>query len=147
MRTGYTVADVMTKNPVTCNPDISLTKAAQLMIKREVGSLLVVDGFLVGMLTEKQLVRKVAESAFFDTLTVKDCMTPTIDLVTVNPEKDIYDAILLMKKSDKTKLPVVKHQNMQGIITAKDILKVKSSLIDLIQDNIRIREEDRKLGL
>ena len=137
----------MTTKPVTCDPDISLTRAAQLMIQKDVGSLLIVDGFLVGMLTEKQLVRKIAESAFFDTLTVKDCMTPTTDLVTTEPEKDIYDAILLMKNSDKTKLPVVKNQNMQGIITAKDILKVKSSLIDLIQDNIRIREEDRKLGL
>ena len=52
------VKDVMTNDPATIGPDASLEEAAQILWKRKIGCLLVIeDGRLVGLLTEGDFVR------------------------------------------------------------------------------------------
>jgi predicted transcriptional regulator len=64
----------------------------------------------------------------------------------VEPQRDVYDAMNLMKDNQVRRLPVVdRDETLQGIITGKDILKVESSLIELVQSGLNIREEKRKL--
>jgi len=56
------VEEVMTEDPVTVAPDVSLRDAARLMLERKLGCLLVVaDGLLVGILTEADFVALAAE--------------------------------------------------------------------------------------
>jgi CBS domain-containing protein len=53
--------DAMTWNPVTATPDMPLTQAAALMLEKHVGSLVIVqDGALVGILTERDALRALA---------------------------------------------------------------------------------------
>lgn len=52
------VKDVMTNDPATIGPDASLEEAAQILWKRKIGCLLVIEeGRLVGLLTEGDFVR------------------------------------------------------------------------------------------
>ena len=145
MKTGYAVGDVMTYEPVICKPDITIRKAAQIMLRNDVGSILVIDGFLLGIITETDIVRTIVAKEQPITKTVEECMTRVSDLVTIEPENDIYDALVLMRNCDVRRLPVTNGKNLVGMITAKDILRVKSSLIELIQEEIFIREEEQKL--
>ncbi len=56
------VKEVMTNDPVTIGPDAPLADAARLMLQRKIGCLVVVqDGRLVGILTESDFVKRLAE--------------------------------------------------------------------------------------
>jgi CBS domain-containing protein len=56
------VKEVMTNEPVSIGPDARLREAAALMLERRIGCLPVVeDGRLVGILSESDFLRRVAE--------------------------------------------------------------------------------------
>ena len=60
-----TVADVMTKNPVYINPDMSVNDVKALMTKEGVGRFPVLDknDNLVGIVTKKDLIKAAPSSA------------------------------------------------------------------------------------
>ena len=79
------VRDVMTEAAITESPQDSLRSAAERMWRQQTGSLLVVDGgHLLGIITERDLLRAVALGADPDKTTVDDAMTA--ELFTVAPD-------------------------------------------------------------
>ena len=102
------------------------------MAKRHVSSAVVSENKkLLGIITEKDLARKiVAEGLDADEVLAKDTMTT--DLVTVGPETSLYDAMLELNKRKVTHLPVVSNNEVVGIITSMDILRVQPSLMELL---------------
>jgi len=56
------VREKMTPDPVTVTPDCSVRLAASLMLAHKIGGLPVVDGTVVGMLTESDLFRFLVEN-------------------------------------------------------------------------------------
>ena len=73
--------DVMTKDPVFCQPGDSLTTVANIMKQKDVGSVPVVESGgsrrLVGIITDRDIVVKaIAEGRSPEAATVKDAMTP-----------------------------------------------------------------------
>jgi len=64
------VCDVMTKRMVGVSPDVSIAKAADLMVRNKIGCLPVLDGeALVGIITESDILRAVADKeAVFEVL-------------------------------------------------------------------------------
>ncbi|MEM7819511.1 MAG: CBS domain-containing protein [Candidatus Aenigmatarchaeota archaeon] len=64
---GKTVADIMSENPITITPDKTIEEAARLMVKENVGKLLVFDkGKLVGIITSRDILK--VEPALFEIL-------------------------------------------------------------------------------
>lgn len=145
--TGYRVADLMTRHPASVDPKQTVDAACHLMTREGVGSLLVVNDELEGIVTERDIVTKVvSRDLTASNILVEEIMTPYPEVTTVEPQRDVYDAMNLMKDNQVRRLPVVdRDETLQGIITGKDILKVESSLIDLVQSGLNIREEKRKL--
>lgn len=150
MKTGIKVIDAMTTKPVMCSPDIPIWEAAKVMKKNEVGSLLVVGkdkGFL-GIVTETDFLRRaIVKKLPLETTLVSEIMTKKVTFIT--PEKDIFDAMIVMKNGGFRRLPVVEDEKaakprVLGILTLKDILKIEPALLDNIADEIEIREEERK---
>ncbi len=149
MNTGYKIGDAMTQSPLTISPEATAKDCAKKMAEMKVESLVVKKGKeLVGIITDIDLVEKVvAKGLSADKTKVKDVMVSK--LITITPEKDIYDAILLMKKRDIRQLPVVSPRDKKillGYVTMKDILKVEPSLFEMIVDEFELREENRKLS-
>jgi CBS domain-containing protein len=144
METGYKVMDIMTNKPVTASRDMTLKDAAALLAKEDVNSLLIIENEQpVGIVTDEDMVRKcVAKGLDSRKLQLKDiaCM----DLITIGPDKDVYEALLLMREHGIRQLPVV-DKKLVGFLTLKDILKIQPDLIDLWIENYEIREESRKL--
>jgi len=145
MKTGYTVSDSMTKKPVIVTSDTLLIDCAKLMAKKHVGGLLVSDeGELQGVLTEQDIVRNgVAKDKDFKSVKVKDIMKK--DIITIKPDLDIYDALVVMRDNNIRHLPVVNNGDMIGLITIKDVLKIQPQLFDIIVEKFEIREEERKI--
>ncbi|MGV8169140.1 MAG: cyclic nucleotide-binding/CBS domain-containing protein [Candidatus Nanoarchaeia archaeon] len=149
MRTGYKVSDIMTVNPVKIDSEASVKECAELMTKKEVGSLLIVKGAkFSGILTEEDVIIKVvAKDILPSKIKAREIMTPLKDIISIEPDKDIYDALVLMKESDVRRLPVMMKDKLQGIITMKDIMRIQPDLFDLVVDSYDLREEKRKLQL
>ncbi len=145
MRTGYKVCDLMTLRPVSVDPSTPVDECSRIMAKNHVGSLLIRKGTrLLGLFTEKDIVRKVVASNR-DPRKVSAKEVMKYRYPTITPEKDIYDAIVLMRDKNVRQLPVVDKKKIVGFLTGKDILKIQPQLFELLVDKIELREEDRKL--
>jgi CBS domain-containing protein len=104
-----------------CGPDMSLEEAARMMIEEETGSLGVVDGTrLVGIVTERDVLRAAAQSADFLVGTVAEWMTPDPD--TAGPEIPVDDVAQWMLAAGYRHLPVVDGTELLGIASIKDVL-------------------------
>lgn len=145
METGLCVAEIMTRKPITVPRNLSVRSAARIMKDKGVGSLLVTEnGDLLGIMTKSDVIREVvAEARDAANITVGEIMVDAV--ITITPEKDIFDALVLMKDNDVRHLPVLDDDVLAGFLTIKDIIKVNPALFELIRDNIELREEERKL--
>ena len=143
MKTGYKVCDAMTVKPIIVSPNQDIQECAKKMMKHGVDSLIIKEKDRpVGIFTENDLIRVVAENIDIKKTKIKDVMTKK--LTTIGPEKDIFDALKLMLDKDIRRLPVVDSGKVVGFLTLKDILKIEPELFDLIVDKLELREEERK---
>ncbi len=144
MKTGYKVGDAMTIHPVTISKEITLKKCANIMKENHVGSLLVEEkGKVIGIITEQDMVRKAMAKLLDPAKTpVKKIMEK--ELLIINPKKDIYDALKLMRDHNVRHLPVLEKGKFVGFLTIKDILKIEPQLFELIVEKFELREETRK---
>jgi CBS domain-containing protein len=115
------VRDAMTPGVRSVSPTDSLTDAAVAMRDEDVGSLPVVDGDrVVGIVTDRDIVvRGVAERADPQTLKVGDVSSG--DLVTVQPDEDLDEALELMARHRVRRLPVVEDGRLVGVVAQADV--------------------------
>ncbi len=116
------VKEIMNK-AVTIKPDATIKEAADLMSKKNIGCLVVMDDKrIVGIITERDILSKVeAKGKHGDSVLVKEIMTEKV--ITTEPEVNIDDAAWLMAKNKIKKLPVIDNNELVGIITSTDIVK------------------------
>lgn len=138
MKTGYSVGDCMTEDPLVTNPDISIKDCAKLMKKHKIGSIIIVDkGKPIGILTNQDIVfRVVAQGINFKEPISKFMST---NLIKVFPKDDIFDALDVMNKNMIRHISVIKKGKLIGFLTLKDILKIEPALFDLYVDKIDSR--------
>lgn len=144
IKTGYTVGDAMTMNPITISSNKTLRDAAKIMKTEHVGSLLVTeDKQIVGIITERDIVKKAVAALGNPSLKkVKEIMAT--DLVTTTPDEDIFEAIRIMRDYNFRHLPVKHNGKIVGLITLKDILKIEPDLYEIMVEKIQVREAERK---
>ncbi|HLC74333.1 MAG TPA: CBS domain-containing protein [Candidatus Nanoarchaeia archaeon] len=130
MDTGYRVSDLMNQKVVTVSSNSTLRSCAQLMAAKKIGSVIVKDGKkTVGILTEQDLARKVvAQGIDADESVVAQLMARKI--VTIMPQDDIYTAMVRMGKYNIKHLPVMKGEDLVGILTIKDIMHANPALLE-----------------
>src|SRR5215217_5960030 len=101
------VREVMTPDPATASPSMSVVEAAKEMIQKEKGPLPVVEGGrVVAMVTDRDIIaRVVAAGQDPSALRVSDIATK--DLVTIGPDQDAQEARQLMAQHQLDRLLVV----------------------------------------
>ena len=143
MKIGVKVLDAMTKNPIVIKPNLVISECAKIMETSHVGSLIVKDGNIMGIITEQDIVRKVVSKGLNPLNTEARNIMET-NLFTITGKEDIYDALVLMRDKNIRHLPVVQNGELVGFLTIKDILKIQPQLFELIVDKFEIREEYNK---
>jgi len=133
----------MTRKPITVGSQTTITECSTIMKNRHVGSMLVMEqGQLAGILTEQDIVRKVvSESMDPKTTKVEDIMVT--DLITIKPDADIYDALVIMRDKNIRHLPVMYKKRFVGYVTIKDILKIEPQLFEIIAEKIQMQQDQR----
>ena len=102
-------------------PVNSVADAVALMRSKSVGCILICDqGRLVGIFTERDLMRRVLILGVALTTPLVDCMTP--NPVIVDPKDSISVAIRRMIEGGYRHLPVVHDGIPQGILSIKRIV-------------------------
>jgi CBS domain-containing protein len=111
----------MTPGVRTVSPSQSLAEAAEVMKGEDVGSVPVVEeGRLAGIVTDRDIViRAVAERR--DPQTVKVDEIASRELVTVEPEQDMDEALALMARHQVRRLPVVEAGRLVGMLAQADV--------------------------
>ena len=114
-----TVADLMTKDVLTVEPSDTIGEAAEKMHDANVGAVVVVEDMvrIVGIVTERDLLRAVAQRVRGAEARVRQWMTP--DPLTVDPETTIEEAANIMFDNNFRHLPVVKDGRPLGIVSLR----------------------------
>jgi CBS domain-containing protein len=115
------VRHAMTPAPQTISPDMTAADAAGLMRSEDIGVLPVVeDGTLIGLVTDRDLViRVVAERTDPTGIKVGDVLTRSP--VTVSPDRRLSEARDLMAEHKVRRLPVMKGDELVGILSLGDL--------------------------
>ena len=115
------VRDAMTEDPRSIGQSASVVEAAQLMREEDIGSLPITsDAKLVGMITDRDITtRVVAAAADLNTTSVADVYSR--DIVSVEPDNDLEEALRLMARHQVRRLPVVENGKLVGIVAQADI--------------------------
>ena len=114
-----TVEELMTKDVLTVEPSDTIGEAAEKMHDANVGAVVVVEDFarIVGIVTERDLLRAVAQRARAAEARVRQWMTP--DPLTIEPETSIEEAAQIMFNHNFRHLPVVKEGRPLGIVSLR----------------------------
>lgn len=107
---------------ISCPSQTTVSEAALLMKKHEIGAMMVVDdGKLVGVFTERDaLFRVVAEGLDTQTTLLADVMTANPQ--TIDPDKPFINALQMMHEGGYRHVPVVENDRPVGMISARDAL-------------------------
>jgi CBS domain-containing protein len=118
---ALSIRDTMTENPRSIDASASVVEAARLMREQHIGSLPITDAEqLVGMITDRDITtRVVAEGVDHTRTSVRDVSSQ--DLITVEPDRDLDEALQLMARHQVRRLPVVENGRLVGIVAQADI--------------------------
>ena len=121
---GKSITELMTPNPCSIDADKPVSYAAKMMRDEDVGLAPIVEGDrLVGTVTDRDIaIRVVAEGKDPESTKVRDIAST--DLVTIDPQQDLDEALRLMAHHQVRRLPVVEEDGrLVGIVAQADIAR------------------------
>ena len=124
---AQSVQELMSSNPRTVSSDQTIVDAARVMRDENVGLVPVVDGErLVGTVTDRDIaIRVVAEQQDAASTQVQEIAST--DLVTVDPQQGLDEALRLMAQHQVRRLPVVEEDGrLVGIVAQADVARAGS---------------------
>ena len=131
------VEDIMSRDVVTVDANQTIKNAARSMAKFGVSGLVVLyEGKLVGILTERDILMRVVTSGINpEKVQVRDVMSEPV--IVVNPAMPLDKAVNIMFQEKIKKLPVVnkteEHIKLVGILSLTDIAKLQPKLLESIK--------------
>jgi CBS domain-containing protein len=133
IRSTKPLKDILNRDVITIGPEAPVSEAAYLMMREDIGSLVVVDEerFPVGIITDRDLVISViAEGKNPEEVIVEEVMTK--DLVYVDENTNIMDILSTLSEYSIRRMPVTKDGKLSGIVSVDDLIVViATELVDL----------------
>ncbi|MBA2725752.1 MAG: CBS domain-containing protein [Actinobacteria bacterium] len=115
------VRDLASKKIVEVGPQQSLREASAAMWENKIGSVVIQeDGTLVGILTERDVLKAMATSVDPDKTPVSKLMSS--EVVTVGPDWEIYEAAAEMSARRIRHLVLFEDQKVIGVLSIRDVL-------------------------
>ncbi len=131
---------VMATDVLTCKPDDTLKNIFKRMADQQVSSIIVVDheAHPVGILTERDIMQRVVTVDSIDPEITPVSKVMTRDTIILHPDNTIYRALSVLHESGVKHLPLVEKDRLAGIVTLRQLLKLRYpeplTLIEGIKD-------------
>ena len=121
---AQSIRELMTENPRTIEPSQPVQEAARIMRDEDAGVVPIVEGErLVGVITDRDIaIRVVAEGKDAQQTSVRDAAST--NLVTIDPQQNLDEALRLMAKHQVRRLPVVEEDGrLVGVVAQADVAR------------------------
>ena len=121
--------DVAIRHLLTVVPANKLRHVARLMTDRGVGSAVVMEnGEVAGIVTERDLLHAAAAGQDFETTTVAEVMTT--EVVSGDPGWDVIKAVKTMTEGGFRHLLVMDVDGPVGIVSLRDLMRTMADMLD-----------------
>ena len=118
------LGDIMTTDVFTAAPETAVATVASGMVKGRFGSALVMQSsMLVGIFTERDVLRAAASGTDLTSSPISEWMTRNPE--TVAPDLDSEDAAQMMLGRGFRHLPVLEGNSCVGIVSLRDVLSTR----------------------
>ena len=116
-----TLADILKPDFITVAPEDTLGEVAEKMMKQNVGAVIVKDfGRMIGILTERDMLRAMASRMHTSEARVRQWMTP--DPITASTDMALDDAAKIMLDHGFRHLPVMDGDTVLGVVSLRRVL-------------------------
>ena len=106
---------------VTIDPHSSVADAVHLLVERDIGSVVVTEETILGILTERDILRLTdRDPSRLDAIPVKEAMTSK--LIVAGPEDTVEHLMEVMTRNRVRHLPVVVEGRLQGLVSIGDVV-------------------------
>jgi len=120
LRPVVQLRDLMNARVATTTPETPVSDAATGMVEANVGSAVVLQGrFLVGILTERDVLRAAASGQDLSASLVSEWMTP--DPQAASPETSAEEAAQIMLLQGFRHLPILDGRTICGVVSLRDL--------------------------
>ena len=125
--------DVMTREVITLDENVSAKKAAEIMAQEGVSAIIVTaEGKAIGILTERDILKRiVAEDKNSVEIKLKEIMSSP--LVTIGPSVDLEEAARIMFEKKIKNLPVINDNRLIGLISLQDICRLQPQVLKMLR--------------
>ena len=119
------VKDVMISDLAQLDASTTINEAAKMMDQRNIGCIIVTkDNSPIGIVTERDFVKRVAANETPLSLSIDKVMSSP--LIAIGPDETVWEAAQIMKTKNIHKLPVKQDNQIIGIVTTTDLVKICS---------------------
>jgi CBS domain-containing protein len=116
-----TLADIVKPNFIEVAPEDTLGEVADRMTAKNVGAVIVRDfGRLIGILTERDMLKAMAARVHTSDARVREWMTP--EPVTATADTSLDDAAATMIENGFRHLPVVEDGQVIGVVSLRRVV-------------------------
>jgi len=147
---SFPVNAVMKKSVVVLDSSRTALDAAKTMEKNRIGSIVVIEkGKAVGIVTERDIVRRIVSRKKAPTAKLKSIMSSPLRVV--RPNMEVEEAVMAMRKHGIKKLAVVDSDGrLIGILTDTDVTRAMPGMLDLVKEignYSRLNEKSDTMGI
>ncbi len=122
MKGKSSLSEIMTTKVITVDISERVEEALRLMIKFDVGSVIVTDKQKpVGIITERDITRASLRGDSLLKIPVRGLMSKPVQ--SVGPDTQVWKAFEAMLKLGVRRLPVVEDEKLVGMVTEKDLTR------------------------
>lgn len=135
------IKDIMSKNIISCKSNSNIYDVAKLMKEYNIGFIPIIDNNLIGVITDRDIVIK---CIYNNDINIKSYISNNI--ISIDENKNIKNALNLMKGKKIKRLIVTKEKEIVGILSLSDILNNSNDneIINTIKSIYEIK--DNKLN-
>lgn len=132
------VKDIMKKNVITVDPEITVSDASKIMTNNRVGCVILLKAQKpIGIVTDSDIVKLVALGKDAGSTKVLDICSK--NFVSARPGEEMLEVVHRMVKMGVKRLPVIERGRLIGIISDKEILITAPELIYILSEKLKTR--------
>lgn len=121
-----TLGEIMSRTVHAIAPTDTVNRAVSVMVDHDIGAVLIVEnGRLVGILTERDILKKIVANGEKGIEELKQPVDHIASrpVVTATPSTPIWEAFMTVFRKRIRRLPIVEGDRITGIVTERDLFK------------------------